>query len=190
MLVRRSTTMPSPELQSDWNRLNPNAYYCVYAMYIGSPSEFIIYLDDSPSCPLIFDERIFDVLDQRVSRYWSYSPPQSLPNSDELSAPSFGFEEWCADPYFYSDLVEGIGDTGKIWHRNKAKMEFEFTRPDVNLFAEPLNNEWLQCCKCLDAWEYSEIDELVQCPNCDTIQNRSKDIERSKTTTKKTLSNK
>lgn len=65
----------------------------------------------------------FDVVDERLSKYWRMSV-----HLDSVHQPqtSLVFEEWARDRVFYEHLVDGVFENEKIFMRYRQLMEQEY----------------------------------------------------------------
>jgi hypothetical protein len=48
-------------------------------------------------------------------------------------------------------------------------MDLEFPDPEVNLKAEKLEDNWLMCPICIDAWQTDSKAGMVMCPKCKNV---------------------
>lgn len=112
---------------------------------------------------------LFEVVDGRLSRYWSYG---FYPGSTESETHViFGYEEWVNDPYHYDKLTDGEEVEVAIFRRYKELMDLEFPDPSLSKVATNLGDGWLMCPDCDEAWETSSSDGMVRCPKCRLLMN-------------------
>ena len=146
--------------------------YTVFAVYLKHPIEFMIQVDSLPSAPFLISSDDVDILDNRLSKFWVFgNVTQATINSNERPA-ILAFPEWVNDIGFYQNIIESTGGSGDIWREYKEKMELEFAPSDLVKTAIDLDNGWLQCVDCSDAWLPELIGEAVSCPSCSAIQRR------------------
>ena len=51
-------------------------------------------------------------------------------------------------------------------------MDLEFPDSSIIEIAQIIDDEWLMCSFCIDAWQCkNEIDALVKCPKCNKVLN-------------------
>jgi len=123
--------------------------------------------------PMWNPSMIFDIVDNRLSRYWIFNI-WSTSVDVEKEIPICSFPEWANDPYFYTELIEYNGNDPNaiIFKKYKTLMDLEFPDPSITEKAEIGDRDWLICPKCIDAWEWKDDrDALVKCPKCQTIFN-------------------
>jgi hypothetical protein len=145
--------------------------YCVYGLRIGGGLEFFL-CGECYELPSSYSASHFEVIEPQVSRRWVLGPvtlrtsPQGIAESVFLVT----FPEWALRPMFYDELIDGVGDTSKIFREHRQFMELEFSRPDVGSEAANLGGGWVQCEKCSDAWEPARGTELDICAKCGELQ--------------------
>lgn len=140
--------------------IKPDRAYPVFAIYIGSTSDFLV-MGESHSFPVSMNIREIDILDNRLSKYWEYGCYDSDKWSTILS-----FREWSSDSYFYQNLVEGNENAREALLKYQAKIENEYADNSLNESAIKLNDEWYQCPFCDDSWTDTEESEVLVCPRC------------------------
>lgn len=111
----------------------------------------------------------FEIIDPRLSRYWIFSAKADAQKNQFFLT----FPDWVQDSYFYGNLIEREDDTEvKIFRAYKERMDLEFPDSSIMDFAKILDDKWLMCPKCVDAWEsMNSEDALIKCPKCKTIYN-------------------
>lgn len=142
--------------------LSEGKSYVVYALYKTDDNEYdkVCILDETgaiyPNCYSIKD---FDVLDSRLSRFW-------VTKGDVTS-----FSEWVEDEFFHGCLFEGDHQALSIFEKYKKDMELEFSIDEVNKYVISLEDNWVQCCECGEAWDQERANELIVCPSCKILLN-------------------
>lgn len=113
----------------------------------------------------------FKVVDPRLSRYWIYSFNKLEDYVD--FEPIFTFPEWANNhPNFYDKLSDGDDAEAEIFQYYKELMDLEFPHSLIKDNAQIVDNEWLLCSSCIDAWQNkNEEDALVRCPKCKKLLN-------------------
>ena len=151
--------------------------YVVYALTIRINYMWYYVKDEhNISYPVWKPAPLFDVVDGRLSRYWIYSYKQDLEQS------TIAYPEWANDPYHYYDaLSDGEDEAKEFFFKYKKLMDVEYPDPSINTKAEILDDKWLMCPVCIDAWESISTDGMVICPNCKTKMHnpRYKDIKQN-----------
>lgn len=145
--------------------------YVVYAIWIYLGYIWYCICDeDKTFYPIWNPSMLFEVSDNRLSRYWIFT----IDKDDDKKAPFLSFPEWASDMNFYEDLVDGNSDdkSAIIFKKYKELMDLEFPDSSISETAQIGDEEWLICPKCIDAWQSkSNRDALVKCPKCKTIFN-------------------
>ena len=57
----------------------------------------------------------------------------------------------------------------EIFYKRKKEMDLEFQDESITEKASIVDNNWLMCPTCVDAWESSSILAMVECPKCKKI---------------------
>ena len=163
------------------NQVTYGRVYVVYALnIIEGRSYFYVVEFDEFSGPSQIVTVFFEILDTRVSMYWSCDFLRI--EIDKIVVRNFGvsFKEWVEDPEFYHKLFEGEAVPGlftdeeakeaiQIFQRYKALMDLEFALPSITKYAINLESDnWVMCPTCDEAWqdENATIHEMVKCPKC------------------------
>lgn len=145
--------------------------YLVYATGICRNSVWYCICNESYTYfPWWYPFLIFDISDNRLSRYWVFG----LEDNNNKKTQFFSFPEWVNDRYFYGELVENNANdlNAIIFRKYKELMDLEFPDPSISETAQIGDSEWLICPKCIDAWQSkNDRDALVKCPKCRTIFN-------------------
>ena len=145
--------------------------YVVYAIRMTeNHPRFFIADDVYTYYPIEYAEPFFEVVDERLSRYWQL-PKDHLIWSDiktNLSDTFISFEEWSyIGDRFYERLVDEERISKETFNRYKELMDLEFLIPSVEIMAHILEDNWVQCPLCDEAWEVKiSADEMLKCPNC------------------------
>jgi hypothetical protein len=75
--------------------------------------------------PMYFFNRYFEITDGRLSSFWAVADNSDYYDNDEKII-KFGFKEWITEPFFYSNLIEGMEREIKIFLDYKTRMDSEF----------------------------------------------------------------
>jgi hypothetical protein len=146
--------------------------YTVFALYLEQPIEFMIQVDSLPAAPYSISSDDVDIVDNRLSRFWVFGNAVQATKVSNARPAILAFPEWVNDVGFFQKIVEGEGGAGDIWREYKEKMELEFASSDLVKTAILLDNGWLQCVNCSNAWTPDLNGEVVSCPSCSTKQKR------------------
>lgn len=139
--------------------------YTVYAIAIreGVPWYFIADdLHEILSYPLAYASVLFDERDNRVSSCWEVVIQGKDSNSEVIIA----FKEWVNDANFFEHLIDGNALEVQIFSQYKAFMDMEYPSPSINDKAELLEDAWLMCPHCAEAWESAITLGMIRCPKC------------------------
>lgn len=145
--------------------------YTVYALgmnyghiwYCICDDNYFFYPNWNPST-------LFEIVDNRLSRYWVLG----FREQNNKKIPLLSFCEWVNDEYFYGELVDGNANepNAVIFRKYKELLDLEFPDSSVTEIAQIGDEEWLICPKCLDAWQSkNNQDALVKCPKCQLVLN-------------------
>lgn len=155
--------------------VKPGKEYIVYAVwiYLG----YIWYCisdEDRTFYPFWNPSMLFEITDNRLSRYWVFGFREAYQGEEIKKVPFLSFPEWANDFDFYEELVDGYSDDPNAitFSKYKELMYLEFPDPSVTEIAQIGDEEWLICPYCIDAWQSKDDrDALVKCPKCRTIFN-------------------
>ena len=152
-------------------RLTPGAEYVVYAIEIrDSVPWYFITDDDIKEYPIRYSAAFFEVVDNRLSKYWQFGFSYDQLNVvDDYRTVTIGFPELLDDAAFFARLLDSDESVQTIFDRMKSLMDLEYPRSSVKLTATVCDGEWLMCPKCFDAWESGSRDGLCRCPACDEL---------------------
>jgi hypothetical protein len=151
--------------------LTPAMEYVVYAISFDDMfPRFFVADDVFSSYPISYLAPFFEVVDERFSRYWGFlgaqkkwSEIESLP----LAGKILSVKEWMQrGQRFYENLVDGGKKEEEIFYYYKELMDLEFVQPRFTDIGTHLQDNWVQCPVCGDAWEAAIEDEMLRCPNC------------------------
>jgi hypothetical protein len=110
--LHRSTNFP----------LTIGAEYAVYAVLIRPGGVWFQLSDDNElPYPMAYPAPLFDIVDGRPSRHWTFA--LTTDHADHLAL--FAIPEWTADRYFYDRLTNGAQRDVAIFSRAKAMMDAE-----------------------------------------------------------------
>lgn len=146
-----------------------NKEYIVYALSEFYQNIWYCICDESYTYhPMWIPHPFFQVVDYRISRYWIFSFKEDLDKNRFF----FGFPEWAKEPDFYNNLTDGEEREVTIFRTYKELMDLEFPDSSVSEIAQIVDDEWLMCPFCIDAWRsLNDRDALVKCPKCLRILN-------------------
>ncbi len=121
--------------------------------------------EDCTYFPIWNPAPLFQVVDGKMSKYWTYA---FYPDTDYYRTETiWAYPEWAKNPYRYYDrLSDGEDEEVEIFKKYKALMDVEFPNPSILDRATILDDAWLMCSYCIDAWESISNDGMVICPTC------------------------
>lgn len=137
---------------------------------------YCIYDDNTDYYPMWRPSFLFEVSDNRLSRYWVFSIEEMEGNKKTL----LSFPEWSNDHYYYGKLVEGESNDpiAHVFKNYRDLMELEFSDKNVKEIAKIGNESWLICPQCIDAWECMNfMDGMVKCPKCKKMMHNPRYVE-------------
>ncbi|MDA3798968.1 MAG: hypothetical protein PF692_07800 [Kiritimatiellae bacterium] len=143
--------------------------YVVYAIEVRNNRNWFFIADDSFHCleyPVAYPDCFFEVVDKRVSKLWNQSSKVDYEASSSKKISIYSFEEWDAKNIFYENLVDGDINAKLIFMRIKEFMDREFPHFEYENQAEILDDKWIQCPSCEEAWEEFSIKGMTKCPKC------------------------
>lgn len=118
----------------------------------------IITADSIYPWPLSF----FAVIDGRISRYWEFGVHESSHGDYYV----LGYPELVRDRMFLTHLIDTSDEAALEVHRRWGhRLDREFTRPELGA-ASVLQDRWVQCPACADAWEVLDDAGVIVCPTC------------------------
>lgn len=162
----------NPEMLAWWRRavhltelpLVIGKTYLVYA-YLVDPLSTWYYIveEEGLDYPVAHPAPFFTIVDPRPSALWV---ERETPQRRLVAIP-----EWADDPMFYERLVDGGQAQVRAFSAARARMDLEFDRPDVTRAAILLDERWVMCPVCDEAWATDSLAALLRCnnPHCDTL---------------------
>jgi hypothetical protein len=155
--------------------------YNVYAMEIWNDKPVYYVCDHEfgflpPFIPAKIPCSFCEIIDDRLSRYWVFW------YNKNLKVAMWAFPEWAGgwecinepDEYvnegFYDRMMNGKQSDIKIFDVYKEAIDMEYPNHLVSERAKILDEEWLQCPFCLDAWKsVNAMNAMVKCPSCQYV---------------------
>jgi hypothetical protein len=153
---------------SNYQFLEAGECYTVYGMAVDQ-GEVLYYIceRENASFPIARPAHLFEIIDNRLSRYWVFGVIES-----HKKYPSWSFPEWINEPYFQDKITDWETREVNIFKSYKELMDMEFPDSAISEIAQVGDAEWLICPSCLNPWQYSDDrDALVKCPQCKKIMN-------------------
>ena len=143
--------------------------YIVYALSEYYQSIWYCICDEAYTYhPMWMPKEFFELIDDRISRYWVFSFKKDL-DKDRFF---LGFSQWANQLDFYDNLTDGEEKEVGIFQAYKKLMDLEFPDSSITEDAQIIDHQWLTCPWCIDGWECSsDRDALVICPKCQKILN-------------------
>jgi len=145
--------------------------YPVAAIRFGEAgAKALIDVEWFPTAPFGVQENNFELVDDRISRYWRYGPQVPATLMVNARPTILTFAEWVSDIFFFEKLVTGDYEARSIWDIRRAQLAIEFAHPDIRHSAIHLGNGWIQCHSCAHAWYQIGLDEMAICESCHVMQ--------------------
>ncbi len=117
--------------------------------------------------PTWYPAALFQTTDPRPSRYWMpsvWAKPGSAGVAAMLIPPC------AADQGYLEDLIDGEASAVAAFKHYRELMDLEFVDDPARQLAAHLQDNWVQCPSCDDAWEVKDrISEMVRCPYCTAV---------------------
>lgn len=135
--------------------------YDVYAMVQNHQDcWYCIFDNPKQSYPIYYHSAFFEIEDHSLSRYWVVDVRQTADGGATL----LGIPNWCFENGFYSKLVDGETKAVSTFNQYKELMDMEFPDPLISDRAEIIDDEWLMCPRCIDAWKSTNnLDGMLKC---------------------------
>ncbi|TDG95409.1 hypothetical protein [Cardinium endosymbiont of Culicoides punctatus] len=170
--------------------ISENRYYVVYAWVYFKGIGIYICENISDYCPYPHDLENFEIIDNRLSRYFCFGNYNTNYGIKEL-VPIFTFKEWAEDQYFWRQLFDSGDytppeyeekarntDYQGIFNHYKKLMDYEFFNPNLlpqvhdpeNKYKiEQLDERLVMCWNCENAWEIETDNEMIECSRCHNV---------------------
>lgn len=167
VILKKDIKYLIPEKEYDF--LDSGKEYTVYGLIDSKDKilQILYYIcgDDRDKFPIARPYYLFDIVDNRLSKYWIFGLIYGL-------QPVWIFPEWINENYFQEKLTDWEEREVQIFKSYKEAMDLEFPDSSISEMAEIGDNEWLICPTCIDAWENKDNrNALVRCPKCLKILN-------------------
>lgn len=141
--------------------------YTVYVLSIvNGHTYFGIDVNDELGFQLLPGD-LFNIVDSKVSQLWNISYEKAV--GSESAYTLFGYEEATRNRGHISGLLEGVETDISIFKKYKERFDLEYPDTNVTAEAEKLDDFWLLCPDCSDAWKSHSKSALVRCPSCNSV---------------------
>lgn len=144
--------------------------YIVYGVAFSSRAVVSYLIQADTGFPQWTPASLFDVVCGRVSRYWILV---NWPTSGKYFT-VITFPEFVQSQEQHDRLAEGDDLARAMFFRRKQLADLEFLDPSVQEWAVALEDKWLQCPFCSDAWKSGCLDAMVRCPTCERVSRNPK----------------
>lgn len=136
--------------------------YNVYSMLVNNKDLYYGISRHNDEDLRFYSSFYFECIDKRKSRFWVGS---CYPVHDKYQfIVSFPEMDW----NFYDNLWEGHGEALGIFLDYKEMMDREFEDDTVTIKPTILDDEWIMCPECIDAWISTNVlDAIIVCPYCE-----------------------
>ncbi len=150
--------------------LEINKTYTVYAVLVMGDCIWYSICDGTYIYyPLWHPSPLFTIEEGSFSKFWKMKIPERETIYKESLKAVISYQEWLDDPYYYSDLVDGKSENIKIFEKYKEAMDLEFPNPEINDKASDIEEGWVMCPYCIDAWQPNQVDAMIVCPKCSRV---------------------
>ena len=175
-LGNRSSDLPSSvraleayQLMDTEFGLETGKSYVVYAMDHVAGRCLDLLVD--PGGVLSAPAEMFRLVDGRMSRYWVYSQERipRLGLATDVTLSLWGYPEYVESNDYRMGLIDGREEDLKVFRAYRDAMDLEFPAPAVEVAAVAIDEQWIQCPSCSDAWESVSRDGMVKCPSCSAV---------------------
>lgn len=148
--------------------LKINEIYTVYAVAISS--QYVWYAicnEQSSDHAFWYPGPLFSIEDNRLSRYCRFkiAGTEYQYNLKAIIA----FPESLIDSDYWSKLFDGEPKEVRNFIKYQELMALEFPDPEINDKASNLEDGWVMCPHCIDAWQPNTIDAMIICPKCQRV---------------------
>lgn len=126
-------------------------------------SNFILIDDTEVTNLNFFPSEFFEIIDNRISKYWVGTQCSSYPLNDIIPPTTISFKEIETNEFFLGNLLNGESDSQQIFLKYKNMIENEFPDEDLKT-AEVIGGNWVSCNYCGEVWEIKSNDGIIVCP--------------------------
>jgi hypothetical protein len=141
--------------------------YVVYAIFYHNGSLFFVI---DWRCPYTLPALFCEVEDGRLSKYFEFSQViEKSGRGEERVRYTIGFPEIVRDPLFFARIVDHDPEAQQVFRHYQKLLVFEFPDPNVRDVGIQLQENWVQCFRCRDAWESEWVPGMIQCPKCEAV---------------------
>ncbi len=145
-----------------------NKEYVVYgiAFFKKGLSEYLIV--DKYNNPFWCPDEIFQIINNKLSSLWFF---QKYKKDDGMIDDWFvwGYNELVNNINHSDNLMEREDNDLNIFYKRKKEMDMEFPDDSIKEKASVVDQNWLMCTNCIEAWESLSIFGMIECPKCKTI---------------------
>lgn len=126
---------------------------------------FLLVDDTETRFPKIYPSDFFEVIDDRLSKYWIGTNECYYPIKEKRIPSLISFKEIVEDKYFFENILDCKKYTCDIFRKYKKLMDIEF--PDkFSPNATLISDIWVMCNFCDESWVVSSENGIIICPNC------------------------
>lgn len=145
--------------------------YVVFSIRFGDIVEYCLDPEPEGSLPIFYQSDLFEVIDDRVSRYWVFAPKLLKKIDGNERSTMLTIPDWAHNRKFFDQLVNSDEESWKVWRKYKSLMEMEFATPGFKRKSEIVGEGWVLCAECMNGWKVDNTHhEMVKCPSCGAIQ--------------------
>lgn len=152
--------------------LELNKEYLIYGIsFYNDICEYLI--SDKYNKIFWFPDEIFHVSENSISSLWYF---KKLEKTEWLTSNWYiwGYYELANYEKHLEDLIERVPEALEIFYIRKKNMDLEFSDLSIKEKASTVDNNWLMCPTCVDAWESNSIFAMVECPKCKNVMHNPK----------------
>ncbi|KKM14269.1 hypothetical protein LCGC14_1707820 [marine sediment metagenome] len=146
--------------------------YNVYGLiYYNDIYKYLIF--DENNTPFWYLNKLFEIIDNKISKFWYLD----FLKEESLISAMWGYYELVNIENHNDDLMKENKDNLEekekaaldIFYQRKKEMDLEFPDDSIKEKASIVDNNWLMCPTCVDAWESNSIFAMIECPKCKKV---------------------
>lgn len=155
-----------------------NVYGILNACWSDSPYPTYIIWCDKDKIDLVSAD-YFEVVDTKFSKYWVLEYGYRGASKEKQNKYMYLLHKrWLEDPEYLEWLVDATEPLKDfVFKETKNEMDDEYIKKiiyqdkTVELQAEALDDSWVLCPKCNEAWKTDKYTGVITCMNCNAILN-------------------
>jgi len=147
--------------------LQTNNEYLVYGILIRDAFTYFYICEEDQNYPVPYNSVFFDLIENYVPNDWKIK----IKYLENKVITLISFKEMVDNNVFYENLVNGSKKEIEIFNEYKNAYSYQskhdsiYQNLNIKKIAEKLNDNWVLCPECNEAWKVNKYIGVIKCPN-------------------------